>query len=129
MTPETGYLVTKARKLLGDAEAMLQIGLNDAAGRTAYLAGLAAAQAFISERTGRTVKSHGGVQAELQRLTKNEPHLDPELRAFLARTYRLKEIADYEAGPGSEVAPGRAAEAIAAAKRFVAKMVEMIEGL
>jgi hypothetical protein len=34
---------------------------HDAAGRTAYLAGFHAAQALISERTGRTVKTHRGV--------------------------------------------------------------------
>ncbi|HTV30942.1 MAG TPA: HEPN domain-containing protein [Xanthobacteraceae bacterium] len=126
MTPETGYLLAKARRLLGEAEITLANKLNEAAGRAAYLAGVAAAQAFISERTGRTVRSHGGVQAELQRLTKDGPLLDLELRAFLGRTYRLKEIADYESGPGSEVSPERAAEAIATAKRFVAKMAELI---
>ena len=49
MTPETGYFLDKARKLLGEADAMLAINLNDAAGRTAYLA----AQDFISEKTGK----------------------------------------------------------------------------
>ena len=54
MTPETAHLA-KAHRLLQEAEAMLTIRLNDAAGRTAYLAGFHAAQAFISEKTGRTV--------------------------------------------------------------------------
>ena len=39
---------------------MLGIGLADAAGRTAYLAGFHAAQALIFERTGRAVKTHRG---------------------------------------------------------------------
>jgi hypothetical protein len=49
-----------------------------------------------------------------------------ELRAFLGRTYNLKAIADYEIGAGSEVSPERAAEAIAAGKRFVAQMIALI---
>ena len=59
---------------------MLGMKLNDAAGRTAYLAGFHAAQALISERTGRSVKTHKGVHRELHRLTKDDQHLDPELR-------------------------------------------------
>lgn len=44
MRPETSFFLDKARKLLGDAETMLGIGLNDAAGRTACLAAFHAAQ-------------------------------------------------------------------------------------
>jgi uncharacterized protein (UPF0332 family) len=84
---------------------MLAIKYYEAAGRTAYLAGFHAAQALISERTGRAVKTHRGVNRELHRLTRNDPRLDNELRAFLGRTYNLKAIADYETGPGSEVSP------------------------
>ncbi len=98
----------------------------DAAGRAAYLAGFHAAQALISERTGRAVKTHRGVNSELHRLTKDDPRLDFELRAFLGRTYNLKAIADYETGPGSEVSPVLAADAIADGKQFVAKIVELI---
>jgi hypothetical protein len=50
------------------------------------------------------------------------------LRAFLSQTYNLKSIADYETGPGSEVSPEKAAEAIEMAKRFVAKLVEDAAG-
>ena len=57
MTPETGYFLDKARKLLGEAEAVLAINLYDVAGRMADLAGFHAAQAFISEKTGRSVKT------------------------------------------------------------------------
>jgi uncharacterized protein (UPF0332 family) len=106
---------------------MLGMKYYDAAGRSAYLAGFHAAQALISERTGRAVKTHRGVNAELHRLTKDDPRLDTELRAFLGRTYNLKAIADYETGPGSEVSPEQATDAIETAKRFVAKMVELIE--
>jgi hypothetical protein len=56
------------------------------------------------------------------------PDFDITLRAFLGFTYNLKAIADYQTGPGSKVPPELATEAIEAARRFVAKMVELIEG-
>jgi uncharacterized protein (UPF0332 family) len=123
---ETAAFLEKARECLAKADGMLA-KWPDEAGRAAYLAGLHAAQALIVENTGKTVKSHRGVQYELGRLTKDEPHFDVELRAFLGRTYNLKAIADYEIGPGSEVSPERAAEAIAASKRFVAQMIALID--
>ena len=84
---------------------MLSIALNDAAGRTAYLAGFHAAQAYISEKTGKTAKTPKGVQSELHRLTKDNPHFDADLRPFLSQTYNLKAVADYETGPEAEVSP------------------------
>lgn len=98
---------------------MMGVGLHEDAGRTAYLAGLHAAQAFIFESTGKAITSHRGVQRELGRLTRDEPRFDPELRAFLGRAYSLKAIADYEIGPGSKVSAERAREAIQTARRFV----------
>lgn len=97
---------------------MLGAGLNDAAGRTAYLAGSHAAQAFIFERDGRVFKTHRGVQAEFLRLTKDDPRVDRETRSFLSRSYNLKAIADYETGPGSEISAERAAAAVKDGKRF-----------
>jgi len=118
MTPEAKYFLVKAEKLVSEAEAMLGINLNEAAGRTAYLAGFHAAQAFIFEKTGRSAKTHRGVQSELHRLTKDDPAFDPGFRTFLSQSYNLKAIADYETGPGSDVSPERASEATQAAKRF-----------
>jgi uncharacterized protein (UPF0332 family) len=68
--------------------------LNEDAGRTAYLAGLHAAQALIYESTGKVIKRHSGVQREFARLVKDDPRFDMELRAFLPRTYHLKAIAE-----------------------------------
>ena len=126
MTPESAQFFEKAGKLLLEAEAMLGIHLYDAAGRTAYLAGFHAAQALISETTGRTVKTHKGVHTEFQRLTKDDPGLSPDLRAFLSRTYNLKAIADYETGPGAEVSAGQADQALEQAKQFVAHLKTLI---
>jgi uncharacterized protein (UPF0332 family) len=99
---------------------------NEEAGRAAYLAGLHAAQALIFERNGKVIKRHRGVQNELRRLTKDEPRFDLELSAFLGRTYNLKAIADYEAGPGSEVTVEQAQQAIATASRLIAFIEELL---
>jgi uncharacterized protein (UPF0332 family) len=101
--PETALFLAKARELLDQADTMMGVGLNEPAGRTAYLAGFHAAQGLIFETTGRVFKRHPTVQREFGRLTKGEPRVDDKLRAFLPRTYNLKRIADYETGPGSHV--------------------------
>ena len=105
MKPQTATFLDKAWELLGQADAMMGIGLNEPAGRTAYLAGLHAAQALIFENTNKIVTSHKGVQSGFGRLTKGEARVDDELRAFLPRTYNLKRIADYENGPGGDTPP------------------------
>jgi uncharacterized protein (UPF0332 family) len=120
MTPETAYFLDKARRVLIEADSILAINICDVAGRMAYLAGFHAAQAFISEQTGRSVKTHKGVHGELYRLTKNAVDFDAKLRTFLSESYDLKTIADYEIGPGAEVSPERTRIAVEQAKRFVA---------
>jgi uncharacterized protein (UPF0332 family) len=89
----------KARELLVQAAAILRMGLNEPAGRTAYLAGFHAAQALIFETSGRIYKSHSGVHGEFARLVKDDPRVDDQLRAFLGRAHGLRAIADYETGP------------------------------
>lgn len=128
MTPEAGHFLAKARRLLAEADGMITLRYNEAAGRTAYLAGFHAAQALISERTGRAVKTHGGVRSEFHRLIRGETRFDTLLRDFLGATYNLKAIADYEAGPGSDVPPERAVRAIAEATRFVTTVAALLEG-
>jgi uncharacterized protein (UPF0332 family) len=98
---------------------MLVVQLHDAAGRTAYLAGFHAAQALISELTGKSIKTHRGVHGEFHRLMKDIAGFDGELKAFLSKSYSLKSIADYETGPDAEVSVARATFAVEQAKRFV----------
>jgi uncharacterized protein (UPF0332 family) len=102
---------------------------SDEAGRAACLAGLHAAQTLIFERTSNVIKRHRGVQNELRRLTKDEARFDPNLRAFLGRTYNLKAIADYETCPGSEVTVEQAQQAIDTAKRFIACVEDLLAQL
>ncbi len=113
--------------MLGEAEGMLSMNYNEAAGRTAYMAGFHAAQALIAERTGRAVKMHSGVRTEFHRLIRGDTRFDVTLRDFLGSTYNLKTIADYETGAGSDVSPERAARAIGEAKQFVANVAAMLE--
>ncbi len=122
MTPQAALFLEKADKLLAEADTMISVALNDAAGRNAYLAAFHSAQALIVERLGKVTKTHNGVQTEFLRLTKDDARIDGELRLFLSRAYNLKAVADYETGPGSEVSPERASQAVAAAKRFVTQI-------
>jgi uncharacterized protein (UPF0332 family) len=124
--PQSNAFLEKAATLLEQAETMLRVGLAEAAGRTAYLAGYHAAQAFIFERNDRVVKTHNGVQAEFGRLIRDDSRLGTESRAFLGRTYNLKAIADYETGPDAKVSDAQATEAIAAARRFLETLRRML---
>ena len=57
---------------------------------------------------------------------KDEPRITELQRAFLGRAYALKEIADYETGPGSHVSHEQAARAIEEARGFVAAVAALI---
>ena len=58
MTPETNEHFEKAREYLVKARNLLDVmRYNDEAGRAAYLAAFHAAQALISERTGKTANT------------------------------------------------------------------------
>lgn len=126
MKPETAAHLQKSGEFLAKAQGMVDSGWPDEAGRAAYLAGFHAAQALIFESTGRTAKTHSGVQTEFARLVKDDPRFDLEQRRFLGRAYALKAIADYETGPGSLVTPAQAAEAIHTAGRFVVGVLALI---
>ncbi len=126
MTPQTAEFLAKAKKILKDAQIMLTVDLNDAAGRGAYLVAFHAAQAFVFEQTKKVSKSHNGLHSEFSRLTKDNPHVDIELRAFLTRSYNLKSIADYETGFDCTISPERASQAVEKAKLFLDHIAELI---
>ena len=119
MTPESDRFLQKAEKHLERGHTMLGVGLDEDAGRAAYLAAFHAAQALIFERTGKVHKTHKGVQTEFLRLTKNAPDFPSDQRIFLSQAYNLKAIADYETGSGSEVSAEKATAAVEGARRFV----------
>lgn len=126
MTPEATRFLKKAHTLLNHADIMLSVNLNDDAGRTAYLAGFHAAQAFIFEHLGKSLKTHQGVQTEFLRITKDDPRFSLQLRGFLSQTYNLKAIADYETETDAEVSAERAKNAVETGKQFVAHIAALL---
>ena len=119
MIPEAASYLEKARQCLSNARATLNIGLSNDAGRNAYLAAFHAAQAFIFVSTGKAAKTHSGVRSEFSRLAKDEPRIDKNFSSFLAHAYTLKEVADYEMGPDSDIPIERSAAAIETAAIFL----------
>jgi uncharacterized protein (UPF0332 family) len=61
------------------------------------------------------LKTHSGAQTEFARLAKNDAAFAMELRRFLGRSYNLKQVADYETGPGAVVSASQAEAALATA--------------
>src|SRR5262245_46194179 len=121
MRPEAAAFLQKADNCLAKGQELLEAHhWPDEAGRAAYLAGFHAAQAFVTESTGKVFKTRKGVRKEFLRLTRGDPRIDMELRAFLGRAYNLKTIADYEPGSSSRISAESARAAIEMARRFVA---------
>jgi uncharacterized protein (UPF0332 family) len=125
MKPEARDYLAKARDDLDDAEKIARIGLAKVAARSAYYAAFHAAEAFIINRTGKIVKTHSGVRAELARLLQTSP-ADKPLAAFLAQAYKFKEIGDYGIGLGATVSGNDAAAAIREAGHFVDRITALL---
>jgi uncharacterized protein (UPF0332 family) len=119
MKPESARFIDQANVVLGRADVMLKVGLNEDAARAAYMAAFHVAQAYIFERTGKVSKSHKGVQTEFFRLTKDDPRTDHDLRRFLAQSYDFKSVADYFTGPDATTSVEEATNAVETSKRFV----------
>jgi len=68
----------------------------------------------------QVVKTRKGVNIEFLRATKDDPHFTPEQRGFLSKAYDFKAVADYDTRPIAEVSSQEAADAIEAARKFVA---------
>jgi uncharacterized protein (UPF0332 family) len=127
VTPEAREHLDKAREALIKAQGLLDVmRYSDEAARAAYLAAFHAAQALISERTGRIAKSHSGVRSTLARLVKDDRQTDRALVRFLGRAYRFKEIADYGTGPEAVVTVSEAQDAIASAGQFVDHIASLL---
>jgi uncharacterized protein (UPF0332 family) len=96
---ETADYLAKAREALAGARQIAALPLPQVAAREAYFAAYHAAEAYIFERTGKTVKTHRGLRATFTRLAREEPRIAAEYLTFLASAYELKSIADYGVGP------------------------------
>jgi uncharacterized protein (UPF0332 family) len=60
--PETADCLAKARQCLHGAKQIMTLPLPQVAAREAYLAAYHAAEGYIFEQTGRTVKTHRGLR-------------------------------------------------------------------
>ena len=127
MTPEAEEHLLKAREYMGKAHQLLEVvHLHDEAARAAYLAGFHAAQALISERTGRIAKTHRGVRSAFGRLSKEDPRLDRSFTEFLGRGYRRKEMVDYGVGRQAVVSEPDARGLTSSAGKFVERIAEIL---
>jgi uncharacterized protein (UPF0332 family) len=79
----------------------------------------------IFEREQRVLKTHRGVQTEFQRLMRNEPAVDADLRGFLSRAYTYKTIADYDLGNSVATTEADARTALETATRFIERLAEV----
>jgi uncharacterized protein (UPF0332 family) len=127
VTPESEEHLRRAREYLGKAQTLLDVvHFGDEAARAAYLAGFHAAQALISERTGRVVETHRGVRGAFARLSKDDPRLDRTFTQFLGRAYRRKEQVDYGLGSEAVVQEADAREMARVAAGFIDRIAEIL---
>jgi uncharacterized protein (UPF0332 family) len=125
LSPEAEAELETARGDLSDAKKLAEIGLTKISARSAYYAAFHAAEAFIFERINKAVKTHSGVRTELARLLKDTPGAREVLPAFLARSYRFKEISDY-GKPDDVVSETDMRGAIEGAERFIEDIVNLL---
>jgi uncharacterized protein (UPF0332 family) len=119
MKAESAAFLDQADIMLGRADLMLSVSLNEDAAREGYLACFHVAQAYIFERTGRTSKSHHGAQTQFFHLSRDDTRVDHALRRFLAEAYEFKSVADYGIGPDAVTSAATAVAAVSTAKKFV----------
>jgi uncharacterized protein (UPF0332 family) len=126
MKPETADCLAKARECLDGAKQIAGLPLPQVAAREAYLAAFHAAEAYIFEQTGRTVKTHRGLRTTFSQLARNE-RIALEYLTFLARAYELKSIADYSVGPTARpITNDDAARAIETAESFIDAIAQLL---
>ena len=126
MIPEATLSMEKARECLTDAISLVKM-LPRVAGREAYLAAFHAAEALVSERTGKAAKTHRGLRSQFYRLIKDDPSADSSLFEFLGRAYELKSMADYGTGAEAVITANTAAAAVESATRFVDAVAGLLE--
>ena len=126
MKPESAKYIEQANICIARARIMMTVSLHEDAARAAYLASFHAAQAYIFERTGKTSKSHHGVQTEFFRLTKDDTRVDHALRRFLSQAYEFKSVADYFSGDEAVTPAKESADALESAKRFVEHFTTLV---
>lgn len=85
-----------------------------------------AAEALISERTGKIPKTHAGVHSEFARLIKDGTASDRPLSSFLIQAYKHKQMCDYGPTVSEEQSLEASIAALPAAVEFVARVEVLI---
>ena len=67
------------------------------------------------------------MRSQFLRLTKDDPRVPAELRRFLSQAYDLKSLADYATGPDAIVPLEQAANAIMMARRFLDRVMSLLD--
>ncbi len=125
MTPEAARYLDKARQCLADAS-LYRTLVPRIAAREAYLAAFHAAEALVSDRTGKSAKTHRGLRAQFAHIARDEPRIGQPLTEFLAQAYELKSISDYGTGPEAIITAVTANAAVDTAERFVACVADFL---
>ena len=134
MKAETADYLVKARECLAEARQVASLPLAQVAAREAYLAAYHAAEAYIFEYLGKTVKTQRGLRTTFSRLARNEPRIASEYLTFLARAYELKSISDYGVGAttrsisGADATAAIDTAAIDTAERFIETITQLLSG-
>ena len=131
MTPEATSHLDRATAFLTKANIDISISLQEPimaedAARNAYYAAFHAAKALIFERTGRTHKTHGGVNTGFNQISRTEPGIDQTMRAFLSIAYDFKRLTDYDIAQTAQVTPAIAAKTVKETERFVAVVRQLL---
>lgn len=122
MTPDALKHLDNARRELDEAKAILGIGLAHVAARSAYYATFHAAEAVITEMTGKIAKTHAGVRSMFSRIARDDTKLGADLGTILAKGYAYKEISDYGSDPRSAITLEDAEGMISTAEIFVRRV-------
>lgn len=126
MKPESADFFDKAKRLLIEADVMIEVGLFEAAGRNAYLAGCHAARALLFEDSNEITNRHRRLWGDMNHALHKRGVNDPALTSFLPNAYALKHLADYETG-NSEITKERAEKAVAKAAEFIDRLRLLIQ--
>jgi uncharacterized protein (UPF0332 family) len=126
MKKTTGDFFDKAERLLAEADIMLEVGLFEAAGRNAYLAGCHAARGLLFEHNQQISNRHQRLWGDLTQVLHTRGINDYSLTSFLPNLYSLKRVADYESG-SSEITQERAEQARSAAAYYVKQLLELAQ--
>ncbi len=127
MKSEAADYLGKAHHCPAGARRIAAVEVPDVDAGEAHLAVYHAAEAYIFEQTGKTVKTHRGARSQLNRLAQHEPRIGSEFPTFLAEGYKFKTIVDY--GIGSAIGAISAADAtwaIDTAEHFIDTISQLL---